>query len=111
MDANSYIHISNIDLLIALLFIAISGAISRWQKLELERDMAVGTIRAFAQLLAVGFVLQQLFDAAPLVLGCACPCHYDYSGSTQRSKASDRRQARIVHSDDGRHRNGEHQLP
>jgi len=52
------------DLLIALLFIAISGAISHWQKLELERDMAVGTIRAFAQLLAVGFVLQQLFDAA-----------------------------------------------
>ena len=64
MDANSYIHISNMDLLIALLFIAISGAISHWQKLELERDMAVGTIRAFAQLLAVGFVLQQLFDAA-----------------------------------------------
>ena len=64
MDANSYIHISNMDLLIALLFIAISGAISHWQKLELERDMAIGTIRAFAQLLAVGFVLQQLFDAA-----------------------------------------------
>jgi len=64
MDANSYIHISNIDLVIALLFIAISAAVSRWQRLGLERDMAVGTVRAFTQLLAVGFVLQQLFNVA-----------------------------------------------
>ncbi|MFA7636114.1 MAG: iron export ABC transporter permease subunit FetB [Bacillota bacterium] len=64
MDANSYIHISNIDLVIALLFIAISAAVSRWRRLGLERDMAVGTVRAFTQLLAVGFVLQQLFNVA-----------------------------------------------
>jgi putative ABC transport system permease protein len=64
MNTNSYIHITNLDLVIALLFVAITALVSRWQKLGLERDIATGTVRTFVQLLAVGFVLQQLFSAA-----------------------------------------------
>lgn len=64
MNTNSYIHITNLDLVIALLFVAITALVSRWQKLGLEGDIATGTIRTFVQLLAVGFVLQQLFSAA-----------------------------------------------
>ncbi|NPV53894.1 MAG: iron export ABC transporter permease subunit FetB [Firmicutes bacterium] len=63
-SVNSYIHITYLDLLIALALIAIAAAISRWQRLGMERDMAVGTVRAFVQLLAVGLVLQQIFNAA-----------------------------------------------
>lgn len=64
MSGSTYIHISDVDLLIALLFIAITAIVSYWQGLGLERDIAVGTVRTFVQLLAVGFVLQQVFDAS-----------------------------------------------
>ena len=61
---SSYIQITGLDLLIALLFVAIVALVSYWQSLGLERDVAVGTVRTFVQLLAVGFILQQLFNAA-----------------------------------------------
>ena len=64
MNTDSYIHITNLDLAIALLFVAITALVSRWQKLGLERDIATGTVRTFVQLLAVGFVLQQLFSTS-----------------------------------------------
>jgi len=64
MSTDSYIYITNLDLLIALLFVAITALVSWWQGLGLERDIATGTVRTFVQLLAVGFVLQQLFGAA-----------------------------------------------
>jgi putative ABC transport system permease protein len=53
-----------IDLLIALLFVGVTALVSYWQGLGLERDIAVGTVRTFVQLLTVGFVLQRLFDAS-----------------------------------------------
>ena len=64
MMESSYIQITGLDLLIALLFVAIVALVSYWQSLGLERDVAVGTVRTFVQLLAVGFILQQLFNAA-----------------------------------------------
>ena len=64
MNASAYIHISLIDLLIALLFVGVTALISYWQHLGLERDIAIGTVRTFVQLLTVGFVLQRLFDAS-----------------------------------------------
>ena len=64
MNASAYIHISLIDLLMALLFVGVTALVSYWQGLGLERDIAVGTVRTFVQLLTVGFVLQRLFDAS-----------------------------------------------
>lgn len=64
MGTNSYIHISNLDLVIALIFVAITIIVSYWQRLGLERDITIGTVRTFLQLLTVGFVLQQIFNAA-----------------------------------------------
>lgn len=46
-----------------LLFVMGTMAVSIWQKLGLEKDIAVGTIRAAVQLLAVGYVLQFIFNA------------------------------------------------
>lgn len=64
MAPDTYIHITYLDLLIALILIGITAGVSRWQRLGLERDITIGTVRTFVQLLAVGLVLQQIFDAA-----------------------------------------------
>jgi putative ABC transport system permease protein len=55
---------------ITLIFIIITMAVSIWQKLGLERDIAIGTIRSAIQLLLVGYVLQFVFhtDHPALIL-------------------------------------------
>ncbi|NBD23368.1 ABC transporter permease [Paenibacillus glycinis] len=44
-----------------LLFVAITVLLSMRQRLGLERDLIIGTIRAAVQLLAIGLVLQYMF--------------------------------------------------
>ncbi|QHW34614.1 iron export ABC transporter permease subunit FetB [Paenibacillus rhizovicinus] len=51
-----------------LLFVAITVFVSMRQKLGLERDIVIGTIRATVQLLAVGLVLQAVFRTHHLLL-------------------------------------------
>jgi putative ABC transport system permease protein len=46
----------------SLLLVAVAIATSRWRRLGLERDMLVATVRALAQLLAVGYVLTVVID-------------------------------------------------
>lgn len=66
----SFISISWIQLIIALGLVSISAAASLYYHLKLERDLFVGVIRSFAQLLAMGYLLNILFglDNAFLVL-------------------------------------------
>jgi putative ABC transport system permease protein len=54
--------LSTSSLFLALLLISISVLISRYGKLGLEKDLMVGTVRTFIQLLAVGYLLQYIFD-------------------------------------------------
>jgi putative ABC transport system permease protein len=65
-------RISFADVALALLLVALSVAVSRLRKAGLERDIAVATFRSFAQLLAVGFVLDYVFRShgslTPVVL-------------------------------------------
>jgi putative ABC transport system permease protein len=65
-------RISWLDVALALLLVAVSVAVSRMRRTGLERDIAVATFRSFAQLLAVGFVLDFVFRSSaaltPLVL-------------------------------------------
>lgn len=70
MTAN-YIAIEWWQLLFALGFVVLSGAVSLWYKLRLERDLLMGTVRTFLQLMAMGYILQLLFGLqnAALVLG------------------------------------------
>ncbi len=49
------------DIALSLLLVLFAAAISRWQRVGLERDMAVATLRSFVQLLAVGYVLEFVF--------------------------------------------------
>ncbi|MBB6733660.1 ABC transporter permease [Cohnella zeiphila] len=52
-----------------LVFVAVALFISMWQKLGLEKDLFVGTIRSAVQLLAVGYVLHFVFRSdRPLVV-------------------------------------------
>jgi len=44
-----------------LLFVMATMLLSVWQKLELEKEIAIGTIRAAIQLLVIGYVLQYIF--------------------------------------------------
>lgn len=51
------------DLALAFGLVLVAIAISRWQRLGLERGFLVGAVRAVVQLVAVGYVLVYLFTA------------------------------------------------
>jgi putative ABC transport system permease protein len=56
-------------LVFTLTFVVITMAVSKWQKLGLEKDIAIGTVRAALQLLAIGFVLEFVFHSRhPLLI-------------------------------------------
>jgi putative ABC transport system permease protein len=57
-----YVEISLPRLALSLGLIALSLLLSRAQKLGLERSLIVGTIRAAAQLLGIGYLLLAVFD-------------------------------------------------
>jgi putative ABC transport system permease protein len=56
------VDIGPLQLLYCLAFILIAGAGSLSLKLGLERDLAIGTVRTFAQLGILGYVLKFIFD-------------------------------------------------
>jgi putative ABC transport system permease protein len=58
----SYLEIPLSRLSIAIGFIALSMLLSRWKRLDLERDLAWGALRGAVQLLAIGHVLLLLFQ-------------------------------------------------
>lgn len=57
----SYVEISLPRLALALGLIALAILLSRRSKLDLEKDLAWGAVRAAAQLIAIGYVLLVLF--------------------------------------------------
>lgn len=63
MEALNYtlVNISYIDLLIGLGLIFVAIGMSRWQKLMLERDFAIGALRTLIQLVAIGYILKYIF--------------------------------------------------
>ncbi len=70
MDAGT-IHIETWRLALALVFSLIAGGCSVALKLGLGKDIAIGTVRTFAQLLLMGWVLGWVFqaDSPWLVMG------------------------------------------
>jgi putative ABC transport system permease protein len=52
---------------VALALVAVAAIVSVWQRAELERDIAVATIRSFIQLTAIGYVIKLIFDQNKLV--------------------------------------------
>jgi putative ABC transport system permease protein len=61
-------EISLLEVAAALGLVAIAVAVSLWQRMRLEGDIAVAVLRSFIQLTAIGFVIQLVFDEESLVL-------------------------------------------
>lgn len=57
-----------VDVALALVLVAIAVVLSRVRSLDLERDILVGTARAFVQLMAIGYLLNYIFDLRRLEL-------------------------------------------
>jgi putative ABC transport system permease protein len=55
-------HISTFQLALGLIFILMAGGASLAFGLRLGRDLAVGTLRTFAQLMVMGYALTIIFD-------------------------------------------------
>ncbi len=56
------------DVLAALALVGVAVGISMHQKLKLEKDLLVGTLRSFVQLIAIGYALEIIFDLNKLYL-------------------------------------------
>ena len=52
----------------SLALIVVAIAVSRWQRAELEQDIAVAVVRSMIQLFAIGYVIQAIFDQDSLWL-------------------------------------------
>jgi putative ABC transport system permease protein len=63
----SGIHITMGEMAAALALVAVAFLVSLWQRVDLERDIAVAAIRAFVQLTAIGYVIKLIFEQDELV--------------------------------------------
>ena len=45
-----------------LALVLIAALVSRWQKLDLEKDILIASVRAFVQLIAIGYALTLIFS-------------------------------------------------
>lgn len=59
---NGYIPISNLQLLLSVSLVLITGAISAFLQLGLLKSLAWGTVRAFVQLSLIGYLLTYVFE-------------------------------------------------
>jgi putative ABC transport system permease protein len=67
MDASS-IDVSIGEVAASLVLVAVAIAVSFWRRTELEEDIAVAVGRSLIQLIAIGYVIQAIFDEDSLVL-------------------------------------------
>jgi putative ABC transport system permease protein len=56
------VHLTLAQVLAALGLVAVAVAITVWQRLDLEREIAVAVARSFVQLTAIGYVITLIFD-------------------------------------------------
>jgi putative ABC transport system permease protein len=56
------IDVSLSDVVAALALVAVAVAVSIWQRVDLESDIAISVARSFVQLTAIGYVIKLIFD-------------------------------------------------
>ncbi len=61
------VDITLVEVAASLALVAVAIAVSLWQRVELEQDIAVAVLRSFVQLTAVGYVIKLIFDADNLL--------------------------------------------
>ena len=67
MDASS-IDVSLSEVAASLALVAVAIAVSLWRRTELEGDIAVAVGRSLVQLIAIGYVIQAIFNEGSLAL-------------------------------------------
>lgn len=58
----NYIHISYLDLFIATCLVIVTLVVSVKERLAMEKDLLIGAVRTFIQLMLVGYVLEFIFS-------------------------------------------------
>jgi putative ABC transport system permease protein len=61
-------HFSYRNVALALVMVALAGALSYWQRLGVERDLLLASVRAFVQLMIIGYVINFILDTNRLLL-------------------------------------------
>ncbi len=56
------------QVLLSLVLVAISIGVAKWWRIPVAKDMALGSVRTFIQLIAVGYALELIFDLESLWL-------------------------------------------
>jgi putative ABC transport system permease protein len=59
---NPGIDVSLGEVAASLALVAVAIAVSLWRRTELEGDIAVAVVRSMVQLIAIGYVIQAIFD-------------------------------------------------
>ena len=52
----------------SLALVAVAAAVSFWRKADLEKDIGVAVVRSIVQLIAIGYVINAIFDSDSLLL-------------------------------------------
>ena len=74
--------------LLALGLVAVAVALSLYQRLDLEKDMGVAVVRSFAQLTAIGFVIDFVFGLEnPLYVALLLSVMVGFAGGTSARRA------------------------
>lgn len=83
--------------LAALALVVVAAGIALWQRVDVERDIAVATVRAFVQLIAIGYVLEAVFASTnPLFSGLILAVMTSIAGWTAGQRGAGVPQARLV---------------
>jgi putative ABC transport system permease protein len=84
-------------MLAALVLVIVAAGIARWQKADLEREIGIATVRAFVQLIAIGYLLEAVFGTTnPLYVGLILVAMTAIGGHTAGQRGAGVPQARVV---------------
>lgn len=75
------------DVVLSLCLVAVAIGISAWQRVGLEGDLLVATVRSFVQLIAIGYVLAYIFEGHGWLTILALAVMVGAASMTSRSRA------------------------
>jgi putative ABC transport system permease protein len=83
--------------LAALVLVIVAAGIAWWQKVDLEREIGIATVRAFVQLIAIGYLLEAVFGTTnPLFIVLILVVMTTIAGYTAGQRGAGVPNARIV---------------
>ena len=83
------VHISIGQVAATLAFVGLAVAVSLWQRADLERDIAIATVRSLVQLTAIGYVIKAIFASDSLLfVGVLLAAMVTFGALTARRRAA-----------------------